>query len=165
MPTCLAFGCSNTSVNGKNKSFFRFPDAKKNRTQCIRWLHNMGNAKWNINNFVPGDRRLCSDHFHDDCFERDLKFELMPHYGKSKKKLKPGAVPTIFVYKTYDQINIDGTTVSTKQSASHKRKSTLHHEHVRNFKVKTHIISFDSICLFFNVHSTNFLFHYSLVVF
>jgi len=39
----------------------------------------MENAKWSINNFESSKNRvLCSDHFHSDCFERDLQSELLP---------------------------------------------------------------------------------------
>ena len=94
----------------------------------------MGNSRLNINTFVASNnRRICSDHFRAECFERDLKFELMPQYGGNAPKLKPGAVPTIFGHKTYDQINIDGTTISTRQSASLKRSLSLHHKNVRKF--------------------------------
>ena len=34
-----------------------------------RFLHNIGNAKWNINNFeLKAHRVMCIDHFHVDCF-------------------------------------------------------------------------------------------------
>ena len=110
MPSCLAFGCNNTSGRIKGKSFFKIPDPKKHRELCSRWLHNMGNSKWKINNFIPSkDRVLCSDHFNPSCFKRDLKAELCPLYQK-KIALVEGAIPTIFTHRTYDQINLDGTT-------------------------------------------------------
>ena len=37
----------------ETKKFFKVPDPKNNRDSCSRWLHNIGNAKWNINNFEP----------------------------------------------------------------------------------------------------------------
>ena len=135
MPTCLAFGCNNKTGNKDERSFFRIPDPKKDQSLCSRWLHNIGNAKWTIKNFVASkDRVVCCDHFHADCFERDLMFELLPQPGKKKKKLKHGSVPTIFMHKTYDQINIDGTTVSLKErSAFRKRSLSLERTQVRYF--------------------------------
>ena len=46
---------------------------------------------------VTKDTQLCSDHFEPDCFERDLKAELLGL--KAKCTLKPNAVPTIFVHR------------------------------------------------------------------
>ena len=63
MPTCLAFGCSNNSGNKDGKSFFKIPDPKKDPLLCSRWLHNIGNSKWTLKNFVATkDRVVCSDH-------------------------------------------------------------------------------------------------------
>ena len=45
MPTCLAYGCSNTTGRVKNKCFYKIPDPKKERQRAVRWLHNMGNSK------------------------------------------------------------------------------------------------------------------------
>ena len=61
MPSCLPFACSNKcgKLNETN-NFFKVPDPKNNRDSCSRWLHNIGNAKWNI--------KICIDHFHVDCF-------------------------------------------------------------------------------------------------
>ena len=109
MPSCNARGCGNTSGRIKGKSFFKVPDPKKNRESCARWLHNMGNAKWNVNNFVlTSNRVVCSDHFHPLCFERDLKAELCPLF-KRRSNLVHGAIPTIFKHGIFDEINIDGT--------------------------------------------------------
>ena len=68
---CLAFGCSN-ATGSKNrppeqKSYFKIPDPKveKHREQCARWLYNMGNANYNIDNFEAKSYRVvCSDHVH-----------------------------------------------------------------------------------------------------
>ena len=46
---------------------------------------------------VTKDTRLCSDHFEPDCFERDLKAELLGL--KATRTLKPDALPTIFVHR------------------------------------------------------------------
>ena len=84
MPFCLAFGCSNTSEKVKKKIFFTIPNPKNNRELCARLLHNMGNSKWNVNNFVASNNlRLCSDHFDAECFKHDLKFEVVPNRGRS----------------------------------------------------------------------------------
>ena len=51
---------------------------------------------------------------------------------RKKKKLRPGAIPTMFKHKVYDVINLDGTTVSFKSSASQKRRSTLERTNERS---------------------------------
>ena len=147
MPTCLAFGCSNNSGNKDGKSFFKIPDPKKDPLLCSRWLHNIGNSKWTLKNFVATkDRVVCSDHFHMDCYERDLMFELLPQQGKAKRKLKSGSIPTIFTYKTFYKINMDGTTVSIKESASRKRSLSLDRTQVRYFS-----LHFDTVHYGFSV--------------
>ena len=132
MPSCLAFGCTNTTGRTVEKSFYKIPNPKNEKARASRWLHNMGNARWTVNNFVASkDRVLCSDHFHPDCFKRDLKFELMPHLMKTKKRdFVPGAVPTIFPHKVYDEINMDGTKVVKKLSVSRKRTLELERSQV-----------------------------------
>ena len=81
MPMCLAAGC--TSFTGKKnvekKSFFRIPNPQNEYERAARWIHNMANSSLGINNFVANkDKVVCSDHFHPDCFKRNLKYELMP---------------------------------------------------------------------------------------
>ena len=103
MPTCLAVGCTNTTSKAKekeeSKSFHCIPDPVKNRSLCMRWLNNMANAKWNINNFEANKNRvLCSDHFYPNCFARDLMSELLEteefHQRKKRdQKLIEGAIP------------------------------------------------------------------------
>ena len=54
--------------------------------------------------------------------------ELVTNVWRKKNKLRPRAIaiPTIFKHKFgYDVINLDGTTVSFKSSASQKRRSML----------------------------------------
>ena len=76
---------------------------KNNCELCFRWMHNIGNAKCNINNFDPKTHRVvCIDHFHADCFERNMMSELLTnHDWRKKNKLCPGAIPTIFKHKVY----------------------------------------------------------------
>ena len=137
MPFCLAFGCSNAlGRNVKNKGFFKIPDPKiqKYREQCKRWLHNMGNLEYDINNFVAKQYRvICSDHFHPDCFKRDLKRELCPDYKETrvKRELVDGAIPTLFKHRNYDQINMDGTKIMSRPPS----KRTLEMERANVSKI------------------------------
>jgi len=119
MPSCLAFKCSVTSGRDKgHRSFHKVPDPKKERARASQWINNMGNPRLNIDTFVASKSRiLCSDHFHPDCFRKDLMAELMPGVSRNIF-LVPGSVPTIFKHKVYDVINVDGT----KDEAPHTRK-------------------------------------------
>ena len=49
--------------------------------------------------------RICSAHFELDCYERDLRAELLG--TKPMHRLKEDAVPTIFDFSTYNTNNTD----------------------------------------------------------
>ena len=93
MPYCIAFGCKNRSEDyHRGISFFRLP--LKNQQLLKQWL-----IKLQLKDPpLKETSRICSEHFTDDCFERDLKAELMPG-SKSKCSLKVNAVPTVFTYR------------------------------------------------------------------
>ena len=46
--------------------------------------------------------RLCSKHFTEDCYEQDLKSELLGI--KKQVKLKRDAVPTLFDFSSYNML-------------------------------------------------------------
>ena len=116
-------GCSNKSGKlQKKRSFFQvpFPKNEKEEQRATRWLHNIGTG-YTIHTFkFSVDRKVCEDHFHPDCFERNLQAEMLGY--KAKKQLQEGAVPTIFGYRVYDQINMDGTVVSNRIASSKQSK-------------------------------------------
>ena len=93
MPQCIAYGCNNRSEDAsKGISFFRLP--LKNPELLKTWI-----VKLRLENPpIRESSRICSVHFSEDCFERDLKAELMPG-TKGRRRLKPDAVPTIFSFK------------------------------------------------------------------
>ena len=94
---------------------------------------------------------MCIRHFHADCFERNLMSDLLTnHDWRKKKKLRPGAIPTMFKHKVHDMINLDDTTVSFKSSASQKRRSTLEGTEINYI--------FTSFYCFFVVSLVNFHF-------
>ena len=64
-----------------------------------------------------------------DCLEQNLQAEMLGY--KEKRKLLPGAVPTIFSYKIYEQINMDGIVVSNRTS-SEARIKRLDNNNVSN---------------------------------
>ena len=92
MPTCMAYGCNNSVADYKRGiSFHTLP--LNNPDLLKKWL-----AKLRLENPpIRKSSRLCSEHFEKDCFERDLRAELMPDV-KRRRILKPDAVPTIFAH-------------------------------------------------------------------
>ena len=118
MAFCQAYGCSNkrgrTIREGETLSFFKFPDPVKDVERAKRWLHNIGTG-FNISTFkFDKNKTVCSDHFHANCFEQNLVAEFLGYTPAKPRKLKEGAIPTIFSYKTYDVINMNGEKVTTK---------------------------------------------------
>ena len=94
MPHCAAYGCSNSTAKDPDLYFMRFPD---DRELCRQWLHNTGRGgAWK----PTKHSRLCSEHFEESCFERDLYAELMESDARClrrrAKRLKADAVPTLF---------------------------------------------------------------------
>ena len=83
MVYCFAVNCKNDSNKSKGISYHQFP---KDPT-----LHN------GMQTFIDEMSVLCSNHFIPDCFQQNLGAELMG--TKSKARLKPGAVLTIFSHR------------------------------------------------------------------
>lgn len=95
MPYCAAFGCQNGTYGKYVKegvSFHRFPMSRQDLLK--QWTHNIRRKDWKP---TPSSR-LCSEHFSLDCYEMDMYQHIMGETlaGKHYKRLKPGAVPTIF---------------------------------------------------------------------
>ena len=130
MPYCKAYRCKNCSGRVKGKSFFMIPrpvnEIEKRRG--LQWLHNIGRSDIDIRTFKFGkDSVVCEDHFHPSCIRKDVIDPSLLNKRK-KKELVPGAIPTIFVHKTYDQINIDGTTILQRSSSLSRTNTTAHSE-------------------------------------
>jgi hypothetical protein len=97
----VAVNCHNTTKPGINKaekgiSFHRFPRESELFT---KWVANVNRDGWQPK--IGKDTRLCSDHFTSDQFEPDkLHIFGLRSPGKGpRKKLMPGAVPTLFSHK------------------------------------------------------------------
>lgn len=90
MVYCIAFGCSNDSRYSKNISYHRLPRDEKQRKV---WLTKISRE----NPTISQNSVVCSEHFEPDCFERDMKAELLG--SKPKAWLKPEAVPSIFSHR------------------------------------------------------------------
>ena len=87
MVYCAAFDCNNDSRYTTGISYHCFPRDEALRSQ---WLAKISRADL----VVSKNSRLCSEHFTPDCYERDLKAEILGL--KSRSTLKPGAIPTVF---------------------------------------------------------------------
>ncbi|KAJ8315552.1 hypothetical protein KUTeg_007702 [Tegillarca granosa] len=87
---CVAYGCSNTTLD--NVSMHKFP--MKN-PELLRQLVDFVRSKRKDWIQPSANSTLCSDHFTEDCFP--LKVRILESMGQSppRKKLEPGAVPTI----------------------------------------------------------------------
>lgn len=83
---CTVVSCNNSlAKTGKSVRYHRFP-----RNKSIRrlWEQRCGrDGSWN-----PGACHICSDHFSEDCYERDLRSELLGE--PIKKRLKKCSIPT-----------------------------------------------------------------------
>ncbi|XP_048733628.2 THAP domain-containing protein 3-like [Ostrea edulis] len=109
MPECQARFC--TVRRGQGFHTFSIPDPKRDYNLCKRWIHNLGNNNLNIKTFVFAYHKVvCEKHFEEDCFEDDVEARLMNF--KPRKKLKRGAVPTIFL----------DSKIPKKREASERRK-------------------------------------------
>ena len=85
---CLADGCSNEPSD--KVSLYKFPKDPSLRAQWEKQVQRT-RAKWKAskNSF------LCSEHFTPNSFEVDS--QLAAQFGiKKRRRLKPGAVPSIF---------------------------------------------------------------------
>ena len=80
MVYCAAFDCNNDSRYTTGISYHCFPRDEALRSQCLAKIS-----------------RLCSEHFTPDCYERDLKAEILGL--KPRSTLKPGAIPTVFSHR------------------------------------------------------------------
>ena len=70
--SCAAFGCTNRWKAGSDVTFHKIPKESQLRQ---KWLQNiMQEGK------LPQDESffICSSHFEESCFQRDLKVNLFP---------------------------------------------------------------------------------------
>ena len=72
MPSYAAIGCVNSSGKNPSLSFHQIPSNKRKeiRQEWLRCIKRGQNEK-----YLPEDSTLyiCSEHFENDCFERDLQ--------------------------------------------------------------------------------------------
>ena len=98
MVMCAVFNCNNNnnkklkaaSSKAKQIHFYAFP---KDPGVCTKWINKCCRAdKFNYKN-----ARICSIHFGQDDYERNLKQELL-NLTNVPKKLKKIAVPSLNIY-------------------------------------------------------------------
>ena len=88
MVYCAAIGCTNDSKFVKGVGYY-YVKSRKTDVQK-QWIVKLRRKDLVVNSNTV----VCGQHFEEDCFERDLKAELLNI--KRTKKLKDDAVPTIF---------------------------------------------------------------------
>jgi len=93
MVYCCSVGCSNDPRSVSKEQGIGFHLLPTESSLLQEWLAKISRVDF----VVTKDTRLFSGHFEPDCFERDLKAELLGL--KAKRTSKPDAVPTIFVHR------------------------------------------------------------------
>ena len=89
MPSnCAVYSCYSNSKYNKNITFHGFPKDKELRSKWVQLCRRQD--KFNVDN-----ARICSLHFEESAFERNLKYELLGiPVPKRIIKFKEGALPT-----------------------------------------------------------------------
>ena len=75
MVNCAAFGCTNRAANKPELSFHKIP-SKKHKYLRTQWLQNIRR-----DGVLPKDEcfYICSEHFQEKYFKRDLQVKLHFH--------------------------------------------------------------------------------------
>lgn len=92
---CVAAGCSNSSSS--STTLYEFPKDPRLRHEWEGQVQRT-RAQWKATKYS----HLCSEHFTEDCFEAES--HLAAGFGiKMRKKLKRGAIPTVFPRQSSSQ--------------------------------------------------------------
>ena len=134
MPNCSAFGCTNRSDNpDNNATFHRLPSVDKKQAGVWRNKIKRKGAE------DLSSLRISSDHFESECFERDLKSELMG--TKKRGKLKPNSSQRYSYFperRTFPEERF--TSLSSALSLSNNEETEETHKDAcvgNNVKMKT----------------------------
>ncbi|XP_046888764.1 lethal(3)malignant brain tumor-like protein 2 isoform X2 [Hypomesus transpacificus] len=88
---CVAYGCSRTAEDGV--TLYRFP---KDPEEARKWEKQVQRTRSNW--FASPTSHLCSEHFGKEYFEPKQPFPVLKALAaRGSLKLKPGAVPTVFI--------------------------------------------------------------------
>ena len=98
MPSCVAFGCSNsTNKFGNRFSFHSFPNKTKKPLLYKAWVDAVGRES------LPKTGKLCSAHFKVEDYKLSSLFKTsfpeLSKFSKSYMILNDDAVPSIFAHK------------------------------------------------------------------
>ena len=79
MVNCSGYGCTNRSTNRPDLSFHKIPSLK-NKSLREQWLHNIRR-----DGQLPKDASfyICSEHFEQHCFRRDLQVSSTKYISKT----------------------------------------------------------------------------------
>ncbi len=117
MVHCIAFGCKNKDESLKQGvSFFRLPKDPSRRKVWIQQLKLVNPPKDSDN------VRICSEHFSEDCFVRDMQAEW--GFKKRRRTLKDDAVPSKFVFSKLAQPR---KTFMRRRQQTYRREVSLTH--------------------------------------
>lgn len=110
MPQCAVITCSNShrKTKGASVRYHRFPSDMATRAQ---WVRVCGKTSFNTST-----ARICSRHFTDKSYERDVQHELLGLPARSR--LKKGAVPILHLP------NSDPLFVKIKEKEKKKKQLT-----------------------------------------
>ena len=115
MPSCSAPECNNRSEKAKEKGL-SFHNLPANKLLAKKWLDQLRRDE----RFgLPHKKNIyvCNEHFTDDCFENNYRFQLLG--GKSqRRKLKRDSVPTVFKRNARSQTRV----TSERRIANKERK-------------------------------------------
>ncbi|XP_050064721.1 THAP domain-containing protein 2-like [Aphis gossypii] len=113
--TCINYaGKVKRDGNTNNISFYRFP---KDPELQNKWALKCRRG----DSMNPCLSYMCSEHFSDDAYVRDLKAELLAYTPKFCK-LKPDALPTLNLPEDYTHSNVASTSSSSRRSRMELRK-------------------------------------------
>ncbi|XP_066438003.1 zinc finger protein 75A-like isoform X2 [Eleutherodactylus coqui] len=104
MPHCFAYGCINHS--GKIPSAVSMHSFPKELPLAETWVQHSRTDVGNVQEFVrntllknPGHFVLCSEHFEEHMFEKNVDLPVIPsepNHKRTRRKLKANAVPNLF---------------------------------------------------------------------
>ena len=118
MPNCAAIGCQNRYETRSDLLWKYLPTSKQHIHLKKLWLTKLKRKDGTL----PKERSivLCSEHFTEECFERDFKKEFELQSDQHFYKIKEDAIPTKFVHA-----NISAPSESTKSRSKRAEKRRI----------------------------------------
>jgi len=111
-PSCAVAECGKGGRKRDSDTILhKFPT--KNSNICKVWATKCKRDQLNIST-----ARICSNHFLDSDYERDLEHELLGLPVRKRFRLKPTAIPSIFE----ERKELENAVVTSRQQRMNKRK-------------------------------------------